>query len=331
MAEARPSYDPVAVLGVLLIAILLNAYFFGVITQQLYLYWISRFEDPIHGLCCTQFVVVIVQGTMYWQFAWKIYVIDYAHALHQKAGPWQALVGSLCQLVLIIMANTFMASRIYRLTRNRLQSAVALAFSTAAFITGVVTLGATWKADPTITGYTPLQRTAAALWHALQFVAECLIMFFLSRGLLESRSGLRSSDSIVNHLVRNVIQVGLFATIWSLAGLGTYFLLPRSTVYTIFDATSGSIYTHMIYDGLLSRPILRSRMADPSRLEVGLPSQSLSHTSHSISLGGKRPPSATRTHGTVSVMMMTEFNTTQNGEEAFDINKDPHSHVDHHA
>jgi len=152
-------------------------------------------------------------------------------------------------------------------------------------------------------------------------------MFFLSRGLLESRSGLRSSDSIVNHLVRNVIQIGLFATIWSLAGLGTYFLLPRSTVFTIFDATSGSIYTHMIYDGLLSRPILRSRMADPSRLEVGLPSQSLSHTSHSISLGGKRSPSASRTHGTVSVMMMTEFNTTQNGEEAFDINKDPHSHV----
>jgi hypothetical protein len=71
------------------------------------------------------------------------------------------------------------------------------------------------------------------------------LIVFLSRGLLGSRSGLRTSDSIVNHLVRNVIQVGLFATIWSLAGLGTYFLLPRNTVYTIFDATSGSIYTHV--------------------------------------------------------------------------------------
>ena len=72
-----------------------------------------------------------------------------------------------------------------------------------------------------------------------------LLVVFLTRTLLASRSGLQKSDTLVNHLVRNVIHIGLFATIWAFAGLVTFFLLPRDTVYTIFDVTSGSIYTHV--------------------------------------------------------------------------------------
>ncbi len=111
---------------------------------------------------------------------------------------------------------------------------------------------------------TPGELAAAVVWQVSQAIAECLIMctpfsillgarlivntlyeVFLARVLLTSRSGLKKSDSIVNHLVRNVVQIGLFATIWAIAGLATYFLLPRRTIYTIFNATSGSIYTHV--------------------------------------------------------------------------------------
>jgi len=118
------------------------------------------------------------------------------------------------------------------------------------------------------------------------------MIVFLSRGLLGARSGLKRSNSVVNQLVRNAVQTGLFAMTWSMVALGTYPLLPDNTVYTVFDATSGLIYTHvsdrlfraswhiftggrvqMIYDGLLSRPKLRTRLSERSELEVGLPSQ----------------------------------------------------------
>jgi hypothetical protein len=63
--------------------------------------------------------------------------------------------------------------------------------------------------------------------------------------LLNSRSGLEKSDSLVHHVVRRVIQIGLFATTWSLVGMATWFLLPKYTVYAFFDMTVGSIYTHV--------------------------------------------------------------------------------------
>ena len=68
---------------------------------------------------------------------------------------------------------------------------------------------------------------------------------FLIRALLNARSGLEQSDSLVHHVTRHVIQIGLFATTWSLAGLATWFLLPKYTVYSFFDMTTGSIYTHV--------------------------------------------------------------------------------------
>jgi hypothetical protein len=81
------------------------------------------------------------------------------------------------------------------------------------------------------------------IWLIARFIF--FLVVFLSRVLLGARSGLKASDSVVNRFVRNVVQTGLFATIWSLAALGTYLLLPHNTVYTVFDATSGSIYTHV--------------------------------------------------------------------------------------
>jgi hypothetical protein len=68
---------------------------------------------------------------------------------------------------------------------------------------------------------------------------------FLIRALLNSRGGFEKSNSLIRFFTRHVIQIGLFATIWSLAAMGTWFLMPNYTIYAFFDATSGSVYTHV--------------------------------------------------------------------------------------
>jgi len=111
--------------------------------------------------------------------------------------------------------------------------------------------------------FTPREFATSGIWHGLQAIAECLIMctsfsnrrrarlmfpfveVFLTRALLTSRSGMKTSNSIVHHFVRNAVQIGVFATLWSLAALGTFFLLPKWTICAVFDTTSGLIYTHV--------------------------------------------------------------------------------------
>lgn len=114
---------------------------------------------------------------------------------------------------------------------------------------------------------------------------------FLIRALMKSRSGFERSDGLVQYFTRRVIQLGLFAVIWSLAGMATWLLLPKYTIYALFDMTSGSIYTHvsgslpwnpslftrtrfkMLFDTLLSRAKLRERIAERNNFEMWSPSQ----------------------------------------------------------
>jgi hypothetical protein len=49
----------------------------------------------------------------------------------------------------------------------------------------------------------------------------------------------------VNYLIRSAIQTGCLATAWAIAGLVTFFFLPKMAAYRIIDLTSGTVYTHV--------------------------------------------------------------------------------------
>ena len=68
---------------------------------------------------------------------------------------------------------------------------------------------------------------------------------FLTLALLQSRTGFQKSDGVVRYLVGRVVQIGFFAMLWTIAGLATWFLMPRYVIYALFDVTSGTIYTHV--------------------------------------------------------------------------------------
>jgi len=127
-------------------------------------------------------------------------------------------------------------------------------------------------------------------WHAIQAAVECLITFLLSRVLLKARSGMRQSDSTINYIVRNIIQTGFLATAWALAALVTWFLIPKNTAYRIFDVTSGTMYTHAMFETLLSRIRLRERMKLPSYIHLGLQQSQGGWTGSSQTSGPPRSP-----------------------------------------
>ena len=96
----------------------------------------------------------------------------------------------------------------------------------------------------------------------------------------------------MKYLIRNVIQTAALATIWSIGALVAWFWLKRVVVYSVFDITSGTVYTHVsdplwrgycylktniqaIFDTLISRTQLRDRMATTSaRVDLGYSSNS---------------------------------------------------------
>jgi len=206
-----------------------------------------------------------------WHLAWEIFIV-FPTPLTTGIPPprpkdlWEGPINSICQLVIILMANIFLASRIYGLTKSRLQCYSVIALSAVAFALGMATNVMAWKnlSFPTV------RRNLSIAWHAIQAAVECLITFLLSRVLLNARSGMRQSDSTINYIVRSIIQTGCLATAWALAALATWFLLPRISAYRVFDITSGTVYTHAMFETLLSRIRLRERLKLPSYIHIGM-------------------------------------------------------------
>ncbi|KAH9972291.1 hypothetical protein BGW80DRAFT_382384 [Lactifluus volemus] len=265
------STNPSLALGQVLLAVFVNAYLFGVVSQQFYIYWTSDFNDTIRIkiFVVLQFLVVTFQAIMLWALTWNIFITNYGLPLDAQGCTWGAIAQSVGQNVLVLSANMFLAIRILHLTDSRLQAGLVIALSASAFIVGIVNIVITWDATmpspfETSTSLSTPPKLTAVVCHALQAIAECLITIFLSRALLKSRSGIRKTDGVVNCLIRKAVQIGFFATAWTIAGLTTWFFLPKISAYMLFSSTIGPMYTNVIFETLLSRVQLRRRMAETS-------------------------------------------------------------------
>ncbi|KAI0256012.1 hypothetical protein BJV78DRAFT_1350308 [Lactifluus subvellereus] len=208
-----------------------NPHFSGLVIQQFYGYWASGFKDPLRLrlFVVIEFLLVVFQNLLMWDVVYNIYVIfpsapssvpprPFYIVIHLQllipiqAQLWAGPTNSLCQLFIILLANVYLADRIHGLTKSRVQSGIVFALSIIAFVFGLVNVVGVWK-----TPMSPLLGTVTSvIWHTMQAVAECLITFFLARVLLKARSGVRASDSVVNYIIRNVIQTGCLATTWAI-------------------------------------------------------------------------------------------------------------------
>ncbi|KAI0265349.1 hypothetical protein BC834DRAFT_970134 [Gloeopeniophorella convolvens] len=280
-------------LGLILLSIFLNAYLFGIITQQFISYWFAGFKDRLsvnlRSLlfkveCCG--MQLGFAGVSNAQLPPEIMltsavssVVYYGRLMDLTETPWPIFFNGIADGVLVLSSHIFLAIRIFNLTQSRLQGGVILVFALISSALAFATVGKYWKVNCQLPeGDRSIHRTAIA-WRTLQVLTDILItgasshLASLTRALLRSRSGARKFDFVVKYFVRCAIQTGLFASAWAIAELATWFILPQTTAYLIFATTVGSIYTHMLFDTLLSRTRLRKQLGETSNLEFSIDAQ----------------------------------------------------------
>lgn len=304
MAPQDVHVDPLLLVGVVLLAILVNTFLFGLISQQFYEYSLSSFKDSIRIkiFLGAHYGVVALQSVMLWQLAWSYFIVEYGFV---KARTWQVAVSLVFQCMLVLSANIFLADRIHAMIRCRIQSAVIITLSICAFAFGVATILLIAFGQITPRGtFTRPEIVLSAFWHGLQVIAECLVTYSLIRGHLNSRSGIQKADGVAYYLVRRVVQIGLFAMIWAILGIVAFIFMPKFC--SLFDMTLGSIYTHVVFDTLQSRHRVLpehisqcKHIAQSSQLDRTLTAESTSRT-----FDGKGSSSGGTTHKNVSVLKM---------------------------
>ncbi|KAJ7081295.1 hypothetical protein B0H15DRAFT_466191 [Mycena belliarum] len=120
----------------------------------------------------------------------------------------------------------FLGHRVYLLTSSKVLFALISVLSVLGFVFGCFA-GIKSGIINEIAKFAPLAPYVTA-WLAFQTSADLLITLCLTVSLARSKTGFRTTDTIINRLIRCTIQTGLFASIFALADLFS-FLLHRDT------------------------------------------------------------------------------------------------------
>ncbi|KAJ7629045.1 hypothetical protein FB45DRAFT_47633 [Roridomyces roridus] len=256
-------------IGYMLVSVLLNTFFGGIIASQFSSYYNSKFGDPpwiklsVVALYLMNAGHIVSIALM----AWSYCVANFNNPAIVSHTGWPLTLSSLMTAVLALINQTFQSHRIYRFTGNKWLSAFLGAGILADFSLGLAaSIQATLltnldKIDElhvTVEGNLALQ---AALDIIISIILT--VKFYKSKTRIhavsfgQSKSKLRRTNKGLNMLMRAAIQSGTFTSLFAIGSLLAFRYAPGTYMNLIFAVPIGRIYTHTILDHLISRQHLR--------------------------------------------------------------------------
>ncbi|TCD60833.1 hypothetical protein EIP91_009422 [Steccherinum ochraceum] len=272
MATANPAPPNLSLLlGPMLMAEFMNWGLFGVLTVQLYIYYLAFPNDRIYGktLVGLIYILEIMQLAVTTHDAFIAYAAqwgDFAHVDGVKT-LWlgipvlTGIIGCLVQL--------FYAWRIHKLGRN-------------VWVSGVVSLSALPPLGFSIWNGVEIHRVADLqdLSHASSFptviawltataLCDILITLSMSYYLLKAKksSSVRRTAAMLSRLIKYTVETGLFTATFAIIELILFVALPDTLLYTLLMGITPKLYSNCLLALFNSRiQVENGRITDSDRI-----------------------------------------------------------------
>ncbi|KAF7365500.1 hypothetical protein MVEN_00423000 [Mycena venus] len=258
------------VVGVLLLGLFFNTYLYGICTYQFVVYIQAKFKDslwirfPFHLNLKS-----VVSRTFFRFIVWSLFISDTIHSAVAIYAGWDTCVTNYANPAALtyvgwtipftavataftaILTQIFLGHRVFLLTHNKLLFALIAVLSVLGFMFGCIA-GIKSGLINEVAKFAPLAPYVTA-WLAFQTSADLLITLCLTVALTRSKTGFKTTDTIINRLIGGAIRTGLFASIFALADLFSFLLHRNTNLYAMFAYPIGRIYTNTLLNTLNSR------------------------------------------------------------------------------
>ncbi|KAI0265455.1 hypothetical protein BC834DRAFT_970221 [Gloeopeniophorella convolvens] len=264
-------------LGALLIAVILNFALYGYVLHQFLSYLEYRYKDSsrLRALLTALFLLHTYHLSTLFYLVWKYCIIQFSTFKMPRIFLWPFSSSPVVTAVITSLTNIYMINRLYRLTGSKAQMICTAIPAVISPVTGIVVCILNWTTTVHPWGQHGMKTMSVlvAVWYISQVVGAVLINGLLMRALHKSRSGFLRSDTVISYLIRQAIQTGLFASIFSIAYLVTWQWFRATDIFSIFAINLGLLDTMAIMESLLSREMLRERIENPNDIDVTLAKQ----------------------------------------------------------
>ncbi|KAJ7457607.1 hypothetical protein B0H11DRAFT_1738182, partial [Mycena galericulata] len=245
--------------GVLLIGLFFNTYLYGICTYQFIVYVQSQFKDSlwIRFVVGALFATDTIHSGVAIYAGWDTCVANYPNPSSLAYVGWTIPFTAVATSLTAIITQIFLGHRVFLLTNSKALFVLINILSVLGFVFGCMAgIKSGLIDDFEMQSLAPLAPYVTA-WLALQTSADLLITMCLSIALARSKTGFRTTDTIINRLIVGAIQTGLFASIFSIAGLFSFLLHRNTNLYAMFAYPIGRIYTNTLLNTLNARATMK--------------------------------------------------------------------------
>ncbi|KAK0211480.1 hypothetical protein IW262DRAFT_1467969 [Armillaria fumosa] len=281
--------------GVLLLGVIINTYFFGFVTYQ-YMSYFNReqskgYKDSLWVkvtvvlLCLNDSVYsasLIYMAWLYWCVEPPCYFLTVAEDVdavsnstatpqslqvspntffavavlyHGSVVPWPSSYTPVANAISSILTHQFLTARASRLMESKMVYVGIMTLSMGNFVAAIISSVKSWMAK-NANDQRDLKVYLIA-WLSIQAGVDIIVAGTLSNALYRARTGYHRTDGVIYRLIRGAVQTGLFACIFAMGHLTAFLISPDTLVYAFFAGSTGRMYSITLMDTLHSRNQLR--------------------------------------------------------------------------
>ncbi|KAI0045136.1 hypothetical protein FA95DRAFT_166694 [Auriscalpium vulgare] len=325
MSSEHPAVD--STLGGLYIGIVVGSALWGVTALQTWSYHREFPEDAWHLKLLI--AVVFVLDTLHQIF---ISHTGYLYLVSSQSNPrvvehiqWSFLVEVLAAGLVAVLVQGFFVSRIYRLSKKGIVLTLGLTVLVLGqFATCILFCAHSFNMKPLI-----LKNLLFAI-NAMTVAADLAIACALCCLFHKSRTGVKTSDTIINRLIIFTVTTGLLTSLDAIGSLAAVAASPNTLIYMPFCFALCRLYVNSLLATLHARTRFRRDTAIASSLSMGdfVARPGVEFASNSALGKRSRPKSLTimidttqefRREGTVDSDTDSVTASTLTNEEAVDL------------
>ncbi|KAF9553880.1 hypothetical protein CPC08DRAFT_822049 [Agrocybe pediades] len=255
---SSPALNLTTTFGALLIGVVFSAMLYGITVVQAFLYFQNYPSDTL--LIKGSVVVLVISETLHSVFgvhAIYYYVItNYLHPEALAKAVWSATVTLTTSTIVVFVVHLFYVKRIYHVTQN-------LALVALVFLLAMVHAGTSVAIEVRafqLEFFTAFARigglvdTSLALAAATDIITAGILTIYLHK----SRSGIASTDTIINRLMIYTINNGILTSIFDVIVIIFETTQIDNLIFLAIYQVVGNLYTNSMMATLNSRKSIRS-------------------------------------------------------------------------
>ncbi|KAK7029630.1 hypothetical protein VNI00_014328 [Paramarasmius palmivorus] len=292
--------------GPMYIGFLFNLFLFGIVTAQIYMYMTTYKSDKLWMklFVATLYFLNILNTVFIAVYLYSSLILNFADIHYLEAANWVFATDPVLTGIVATLVQLFFAWRVKVLTSSWWLMLVVIVCSLAG-LGGAIGSTVGVLAHPKFVEFQEF-KAAVLVWLAGECIADAAITTILVSYLVkltccirQHKSGFKTSDELIDRIIRMTIQTGVLTSACALIDL-ILFVIDPTGLHLIFNFPLAKLYTNTLMSSLNSRsgwafdssqPRSRSQPNAPSSggLAVTTIGGTRTKTNNIVRLGPQRP------------------------------------------